>query len=31
MKKCCVCKEMKPLTEFGKHAGRKDKKKTYTT
>jgi hypothetical protein len=29
MKQCCVCKEMKSLTEFGKHSGRKDDKQTY--
>jgi hypothetical protein len=29
MKNCCICKELKSLTQFGSHAGRKDKKQTY--
>lgn len=29
MKICCVCKESKPLKEFGSHRGRNDGKQTY--
>jgi hypothetical protein len=29
MKHCCVCKELKPLTEFNLHGGRKDGRQTY--
>lgn len=29
MKQCYVCKQNKPITEFGSHAGRRDKLQTY--
>lgn len=29
MKQCCVCKENKPLDQFGSHANRTDGKQTY--